>query len=150
MSDSHALNAQLVAAVGEGDLARVSRLLDQGASANAVDNVTYPNVTAWFRDTPVLYAACKMQRADIVALLLGRGADPNAALTGYENMLHEEIPCLFMAFPSVAIVEMLLEAGANPNIPRWQREDASWDRFALDEAPTEELKALLRRYGARG
>lgn len=149
MSDPNALNALLVAAVAEGDLARVSRRLDQGASPNAVDNVTYPDVTAWHRDTPVLYTACKMQRADIVALLLGRGADPNAALTGYENMLHEEIPCLFMAFPSVPIVELLLEAGADPNKPRWEREDAGWDRFPLGEAPTEELKVLLRRYGAR-
>lgn len=149
MSDPKALNALLVAAVAEGDLARVSRLLDQGASPNAADSVTYKDVAAWYRDTPVLYTACQMQRADIAALLLGRGADPNAMLSAYENMLHEEIPSLFMAFPSVAIVELLLKAGADPNKPRWQREDAGWDRFPLGEAPTEELKALLRRYGAR-
>ena len=70
-------------------------------------------------------------------------------LSAYENMLHEEIPSLFMAFSSVAIVELLLKAGADPNKPRWQREDAGWERFPLGEAPSEEIKALLRRYGAR-
>jgi ankyrin repeat protein len=149
LPDQKALDALLISAITEGDAARVSRLLDQGASPNAVDNLTYPNVPAWYRDTPALYTACKMQRADIVALLLGRGADPNAMLSAYENMLHEEIPSLFMAFPSVPIVELLLEAGADPNKPRWQREDAGWERFPLREAPSEELKALLRRYGAR-
>ena len=110
---------------------------------------TYPNVPGWYRDTPVLYTACNLQRADIVTLLLGRGADPNAMLSASENMLHEEIPSLFVAFPSVPIVELLLKAGADPNKPRWQREDAGWERFPLHEAPSEELKALLRRYGAR-
>jgi ankyrin repeat protein len=149
LTSQSALDALLIAAITEGDAARVRRLLDQGASPNAVDSLTYQDVPAWYRDTPALYTACKMQRADIVALLLGRGADPNAMLSAYENMLHEEIPSLFMAFPSVAIVEQLLEAGADPNKPRWQREDAGWERFPLGEAPSEELKALLRRYGAR-
>ena len=124
-------------------------MLDQGASPNAIDNLTYPDVPAWHRDTPVLYTACEMQNADIVALLLDRGADPNSMLSAYENMLHEEIPSLFAAIPSVAIVELLLEAGADPNKPRWEREDAGWERFPLREAPSEDLKALLRRYGAR-
>ena len=149
MPDQKELDALLIAAIAEGDAARVSRLLDQGASPNAIDSLTYPDVPAWYRDTPALYMACKMQRADIVALLLGRGADPNATLKAYENMLHEEIPSLFMAFPSAAIVELLLKAGADPNKPRWQREDRGWERFPLGEAPTEELKALLRSYGAR-
>lgn len=149
MPDQKALDALLIAAITEGDAARVHRLLDQGASPNAIDSLTYPDMPGLYRDTPVLYTACEMQRADIVALLLNRGADPNAMLKAYENMLHEEIPALFMAFPSVAIVELLLEAGADPNKPRYQREDAGWERFALHEAPSEELKALLRRYGAR-
>jgi Ankyrin repeat len=149
LADQKALDALLIAAVAEGDATRVRRLLEQGASANAIDSLTYPDVPAWHRDTPVLYSACKMQRADVVALLLGHGADPNAMLSAYENMLHEEIPSLFMAFPSVSIAGLLLEAGADPNKPRWQREDAGWERFPLGEAPTEELKALLRRYGAR-
>lgn len=149
MPNRKALDGQLIAAVTEGDAARVLRLLDQGASPNAIDSLTWPDVPAWYRDTPALYTACKMQRADIVSLLLSRGADPNAMLKAYENMLHEEIPSLFMAFPSMAIVELLLKAGADPNKPRWQREDRGWERFPLGEAPTEELKALLRRYGAR-
>lgn len=149
LPDQKALDAQLIAAVAEGDAARICRLLDQGASPNASQSLTYPDVPAWYRDTPVLYTACKMQRADIVAMLLGRGADPNAMLSAYENMLHEEIPSLFVAFPSVTIVELLLEAGADPDKPRWQREDASWERFPVREAPSEELKALLRRYGVR-
>lgn len=149
LPDQKSRDALLIAAVAEGDAARVRQLLDHGASANAIDSLTYPNVPAWHRDTPVLYAACRLQRADIVALLLAAGADPNAMLSAYENMLHEEVPALFMAFPSVAIVELLLAAGADPNKPRWQREDTSWERFPLGEAPTEELKALLRRYGAR-
>jgi hypothetical protein len=150
MPDQETLDGLMIAAVAEGDAARVRQLLDQGASPDAVDMLTYPDMPGLYRDTPVLYTACKMQRADIVALLLGRGANPNAMLKAYENMLHEEIPALFMAFPSVDIVELLLKAGADPNKPRWQREDVGWDRFALNEAPTEELKTLLRRYGARG
>lgn len=47
-------------------------------------------------------------------------------LKAYENMLHEEVPSLFVAFPNAAIVELLLEAGASPNKPRWQREDRGW------------------------
>ena len=149
MPDQNALDGLLIAAIAEGDAARVRQLLDQGASPNTVDSLTYPDMPGLYRDTPVLYTACKMQRADLVDLLLSRGADPNAMLKAYENMLHEEIPSLFMAFPSVAIVELLLKAGADPNKPRWQREDRGWERFPLGEAPTEELKALLRRYGAR-
>lgn len=149
MPDQKSLDAELLAAVAEGDLARVTRSLVRGASPNAAESITYPEMPGCFRDTPVLYTACQQQRTDIVALLLQRGADPKAMLTAYENMLHEEIPCLFMAFPSVAIVELLLAAGADPNKPRWQREDAGWERFPLGEAPTEEIRTLLRRYGAR-
>ena len=149
MPDQKALDALLIAAVTEGDAANVSRLLDQGASPNAVEQVTYPEVPGWYRDTPVLFTACQMQRADMVALLLDRGADPNAMLTAHVNMLHERVPCLFMASPSVAITELLLRAGADPNKPRWEKEDVNWDRFPLGEARTTELKALLRSYGAR-
>ena len=149
MPDQKALDALLIAAVTEGDAANVSRLLDQGASPNAVEQVTYPEVPGWYRDTPTLYTACQMQRADLVALLLDHGADPNAMLTAHENMLHERIPCLFMAFPSVVITELLLRAGSDPNRPRWQKEDVNWDRFPLSQAPTTELKILLRKYGAR-
>ncbi len=53
----------------------------------------------------------------------------SAILKASENMLHEEIPSLFMAFPSAAIVELLLKAGADPNKPRWQREDRGWERL---------------------
>ena len=149
MSEQTALDALLIAAVSEGDAANVGRLLDRGASANAAEQVTYPQMPGWYRDTPVLYTACQMQRADIVALLIDHGADPNAMLTAHENMLHERVPCLFMAFPSVEITELLLRAGADPNTPRWQKEDVNWDRFALGEARTSELEALLRSYGAR-
>lgn len=149
MPDQETLDSLLIAAVTEGNAARVRQLLDQEASPDAIDMLRYPDMPGLYRDTPVLYTACQMQRADIVALLLDGGADPNAMLKAYENMLHEEIPSLFMAFPSVTIVELLLQAGADPNTPRWQREDAGWERFAVHEAPREEIKALLRRYGAR-
>lgn len=149
MPDQTALDAKLIAAVIASDTATAARLLDRGASPNAVEQVTWPEMSGWYRDTPVLYTACRMQRVDMVALLLDHGADPNAILTAHENMLHEKVPCLFMAFPSVEITELLLRAGADPNKPRWQKEDVNWDRFALGEAHSGELKALLRRYGAR-
>ncbi|CAN0503813.1 unnamed protein product, partial [Phaeothamnion confervicola] len=108
------LNSALVAAVASCDVGRVKALLDEGAPANASEHRPYKTSKDWWSDTPVLYTACEKKFDEIVALLLSRGADPNSYLYRYENMMQETIPTLIAAYPSAALVERLLEAGASP------------------------------------
>jgi ankyrin repeat protein len=54
----------------EGDVAKATLLLDHGAAIDAVDEE--------YRSTPLGIAA-RFGRREVVALLLARGADPNAS-----------------------------------------------------------------------
>ena len=88
----------LFAAIQRGAASDVQRLLDGGASANAVDG----------DGIPALMAATLFADAHVVDLLLKHGADPNR--TGPAGTT-----ALMWAAPSVAKVRLLLGRGANVN-----------------------------------
>ena len=69
---------------------------------------------------------------DLVEFLLDRGADPNA-----DSPLVSAVQ-----LPDPAIAELLLQRGADPR-------DQDTAMFILEAAPTEEMRALLRRFGAQ-
>jgi ankyrin repeat protein len=78
----------------------VVRLLDYGADVNAVD----------VKGQTALYMAVKYELVDFVKLMLdGRRADPNRTTSGRYPL---NVAC---AKGNTSLIEMLLEAGANPN-----------------------------------
>jgi ankyrin repeat protein len=90
------------------DLAQLNQLLDDGCDPNVV-NPLYGN-------TP-LYNACFADRADAVAVLLARGADPNQRMTyrsPVDGRVEEGLVALMLA-QSVPVMKALLDAGADPN-----------------------------------
>lgn len=96
---------RLHSAAGEGDLAAVQRLVDQGRDVNAKDSD--------FRLTPLHYAAAG-EHIEVVRFLIARGADVNAideATAGDTPLAHVAQECSF------AMAKTLLDAGANPLIP---------------------------------
>lgn len=103
----------LVQAAEEGDLARVTKLLDGGADPNAHD--------AW-RNTALIYAA-RDGRLEMVKLLIARGADVNW-IDG-----ERVTPLILASFRNhEAIVRLLLGRKAD----RAVRD--KWGRNALDYA----------------
>jgi ankyrin repeat protein len=76
-------------------------LLDRGADVNAVEGPS---------DMSALWWAARGDHRPLVELLLGAGADPDAATAAGRTALHEA-----SATGSDAIVAMLLAAGADPS-----------------------------------
>mgnify|MGYP001337490785 CR=1 FL=1 len=109
----------LYQAVRRKDVDYALKALKSGASANYVYIDKTPTYTDCF---PVLYTACKEKKKELVELLLAHGADPNAEFDQRAVWGSEHEPCLFAALdphrPSVDIVRVLLEGGADPNVPR--------------------------------
>jgi ankyrin repeat protein len=101
-------SVDLLQAAGTGDVAWLTRLLDAGWDPNAVHPAT---------GASALYnACCGGQQVDAVRILLARGADPNKRLTycsPVDGRIAKGIVALMVA-SSVAVVELLLEAGADP------------------------------------
>jgi ankyrin repeat protein len=66
-------------ACAAGDIARVTWLLRLGADPDGIRDATYYSRYAWavFETTPPLHLAASGGHADIVRLLLARGANPN-------------------------------------------------------------------------
>lgn len=103
----------LVQAAEEGDLARVTQLLDVGADPDAHD--------AW-RNTALIYAA-RDGRVEMVKLLIARGADVNW-IDG-----EKVTPLILASFKNhEAIVRMLLAQDADRKVRD------KWGRNALDYA----------------
>ena len=114
-----------------------------------------------------LIAACSRHDVEKVKELLSRGASPNARSSSSSGGTEEwpteywSTPALIIAFPSVEIVRMLLEAGADPNCATEQKlERGEYERSALSSAlglaashPEDprysEIAELLRKHGGQ-
>jgi ankyrin repeat protein len=95
-------SGELFAALNHGDLFEIAKLLKDGANANQRDSL----------GRPALIVAIAEQRADIVALLLDNGANPNSE---YERE-HAVMFATMQSRCSPAIVSVLLQRGAEPNV----------------------------------
>ncbi len=92
----------------------INLLLDAGAKIN-------PESGSDVFGMPPLFAAIEEQRADIVSLLLVRGADPNRKYWG-DNALHhllgaDELDRTFLQ--DAVVVRLLLAHGASPTTPNY-------------------------------
>ena len=98
MRQQYFLNEPMTAAAGEGDIEKVQKLLDKGASPKGygTDGVE-----------PAIVAATVHGHADIVRLLLSRDADPEAKDIHGKTALHYA-----RALGDSVIVELLIKAGA--------------------------------------
>ena len=90
--------ASLFLAIRKADTAAAKRLLDQGVRADSKDT----------EGTPALMAATLYSSADLVKLLLDRGANPNVTNAAGATPL-------MWAIPDLAKVKTLLEHGADVN-----------------------------------
>lgn len=98
----------LMNASGSGDVVALDAALAAGANVNAVSG--YGN--------SVLYNACFADQLSVVTALLTRGADPNLRMTycsPVDGRVEVGVVAL-MVCRSAAVVEVLLAAGANPNV----------------------------------
>jgi ankyrin repeat protein len=119
------LDRQLVAAAGRADLAAASRLLQQGASANAAIALPVfdaePPRARLAQDEPAdagnhrhetaLAAAARAGSPEIARLLLAAGADPNRAGALRAAPLHFAV-----ARADLRLADLLLSAGARTDV----------------------------------
>jgi palmitoyltransferase len=135
----HNKSAELVRASLQGDLSEVRKLIEAGVDVNGTDEhgmgplLTFtPSVVEYLlsvgadpnrqkneNDAPVLSGIAYMNNLECVRLLLGGGADPNAANehTG-ETALHSSLARAaedVSAADRQAVVQLLIEHGADPN-----------------------------------
>jgi ankyrin repeat protein len=185
----HNARRELQQAVADNDLSAIERLLETGgrelAAAYTDDGWTYLHLAPDARVAELLlehgadinaanrhsvfgpgnrplHAAVYMDRADVVALLIARGADANATDDAGWTPLH-----LAVANGRLEMARQLLEAGADPNVrirdvsgKSWAGCSALellhvWDRTGEGREPLpEDVKAdlwrLLRDHGATG
>jgi ankyrin repeat protein len=95
VASNQALDIELMAAAGKGDLAKVKDLVEKGA---------YPNYHDTEGRTPLIEAVYG-GHAEVVKFLLEKGADPNARK-------NDGAAAIGFAKKYPAIVEMLKAAGA--------------------------------------
>ena len=88
----------LFQAIRTGNIVQISRALDSGISARAIDG----------NGTPALMSATLFGDAAVVKLLLDRGADPNATNKAGAT-------ALMWAIPELTKVKLLVARGANVN-----------------------------------
>ena len=111
------IDGRLFNPILEGDLPKVRALLDQGASPNSRDAVTF---------STALYRAVSRAEPDVVELLLKRGADPNLRSGPREkrqpgkgilplSMALEKTPSKLMERDRLKIARLLVENGADLN-----------------------------------
>ena len=123
-----ALNTEIV----KGDFHAVKQLIETKGYS--------PNYTGFLglSHTP-LYTAAASKQVEILNYLIQKGADVNVQTKS------EKSSVLMFACDdnNLEIVKMLLEAGANPNL---KDEDGE---TALQKTDSEEIKQLLKQYGAK-
>lgn len=97
------IQSQFVDAAGRGDIASLSSFLEQGANLDAIAD---PGANT------ALYAAVLEGKIFAVAWLIGRGAQVDSFVRA-----QQETPLILSAMLGhTAIAELLLEAGADPNL----------------------------------
>ena len=174
----------LMLAAGRGHLEVVKVLLDAGADPNAAGGVAHAgfwtpltmamdkrnknrlelvdtliaggaklNPARWFPESP-LFAAVKDNDIELMKALLKRGSDVN-----WENEIGNTalVTAINLGEPSVDVVRLLLNAGADPNKPKlWIGEDCVSIRQSLDEGlkmsrdkVREEILRLVIQAGGR-
>lgn len=124
-------NTALHVAVAGGNLEIVRLLLENGAKVNAKNKEKLTPI--WMFEDGEDETLVKIFR-----LLIAKGADV--------NVLNEDKASLLMMAcfdDNLEAVKILLEAGANPNL---KDEDGE---TALQKTDSEEIKQLLKQYGAR-
>jgi len=96
----------LIAAVEAGDLSRVQRLLEAGASPDSRNE----------KAIPALVLAAGRKNAAIVKALLGKGADVHStASNAAENVLDAPVVWFAAAYGSAETLRLILQAGAGPD-----------------------------------
>jgi ankyrin repeat protein len=147
--------ADLLAAIRNGDAAAVKGLLDKGVSAKA----------KYRYDRTALAFAADRGQVEIVQLLLDRGADPNAKDTFYQSTAmgdaarHGHIPVvrLLLARGATDVGGVVFSAAADKNVALMEAVLASGRltptdlSLALDQAVRREAPAVaeaLRKAGA--
>jgi ankyrin repeat protein len=126
----------LLAAIQRGDLAIVKCLIDHGATVN-------PEGTILHHDSPLMRAA-EHGRLDVARCILEAGANPNARSgvnPGPAPALHRAV-----GHNDAAMVRLLLQHGADPNIGYKRMGDCLWAAKANKQ---EVIVRLLLDAGAR-
>jgi ankyrin repeat protein len=95
----------LVAAASRAQIEVVEQLLDHGADPN--HRVT-GDLTAYFGGSTPLQSAIQSRKVRVVELLLDGGANANVDYEAFE---------IVISFGDVAMAELLLRHGADPNVP---------------------------------
>ena len=120
------IDKELFAAAKQGELEDVSNLLEKGANVNFVCEDS--SCKGW---TPVMIAAAE-NHADVVKLLLEKGADPNAQNQYGRTALHFAVN-----YSLEPIVNSLLAYKADPTIKTFQNQGK--------EEPSTPTEAAMRR-----
>lgn len=125
-------NTALHIAVEHNNLEIVRFLLERGAEVNAKNK---------FKETPLLMLEDNLEdknTLEILRLLISKGANVNV-----QNEQKETVLMMACDEENIEAVKILLEAGANPNL---KDEDGE---TALEKTDSEEIKNLLKQYGAK-
>ncbi|MBT3271011.1 hypothetical protein HN371_27970 [Candidatus Poribacteria bacterium] len=148
------LTAELWSALADRDVPAASAALDGRPDAvherAAQPPTRFSGPPAPYKtNTPLTYAAVRRGQADMLGMLLGRGADVNAL--GY-NENKGIAPAIVLAGweGDVDMLRVLLEAGADPNLPASNESAlyAAIEHTAAD-APTPNKVSVLLDGGAR-
>jgi ankyrin repeat protein len=127
--------ADLVVAIGNGDLPKVKRLVEKGCDFNSPD-------TTGFHLTPLMWAISCRQR-EVLAYLLQKGANPNAKNSDGETALHVAI---YGRDRNADVVALLISHGADVNAK--DRRGCSVLTCAKADPPAPQLVDILLKAGA--
>jgi biopolymer transport protein ExbD len=128
----HQNTTMLHVAVESDNLEIVKLLIDAGANINAKDKIG--------RTPIMLIDLSEENSSEIIKLFIGKGANLNIQNKDEDNQTVLMSAC---DDDNVEIVKLLLEAGANPNL----KDDDG--ETAIIKTTSEEIKSLLKKYGAK-